>query len=190
MVSVGSFLYEPLLEPPLLRHCALPNVPFGRLLQEHPIATFTEGDREFDHRQTRCLDDAALTLGAGTWVLDLSATAQTLADDTYDVTATQTDIAGNSTSDATTDVVLVDTDAPTAPTVNTLVSDQSQPTITGTYDASDLGPDDADFCVSIDGVTYCLDDAALTLDGGAGTWALDLSATAQTLADDTCDVTA
>jgi len=137
---------------------------------------------------TYSLANAALTVdGSGAWSLDLSVTAQTLADGTYDVAATQTDAEGNAVSDGSTDEVTIDV-APDAALV-TVDPAQSftvdQPTITGSYDASQLDQ----LTVTVDGTTYSLADAALTVDG-SGAWSLDLSVTAQTLADGTYDVAA
>jgi len=137
---------------------------------------------------TYTLADAALTVdGSGNWSLDLAAAGQTLADGTYDVSATQTDAEGNAASDATTDEVTIDV-LPNGALV-TVTPGQSfataQPTIVGTYD-----PDQLDtFEVTVDGSTYTLADPALTVDG-SGSWSLDLAAAGQSLADGTYDVSA
>jgi uncharacterized protein (TIGR03382 family) len=158
---------------------------------EQPTVTGTYDPSQLDELSvsidgtTYTLADAALTVdGAGNWALDLSATAQTLTDGTYDVSATQTDAEGNAASDASVDEVTVDLPVDgTLVTVTAASFSVAQPTIAGTYDPSQLDS----LSVSVDGTTYTLADAALTVDG-AGNWALDLSAAGQTLADGTYDV--
>ena len=60
--------------------------------------------------------DGNLVVNAdGTWDLTIPA-ADTLADGTYDVVATITDFAGNTSTDASTDELTVDTNAPVIPT--------------------------------------------------------------------------
>lgn len=122
--------------------------------------------------------------GLGGWALDLSAGTQQLADGTYDVSVTQTDAEGSSTSDSTVDEVDIDV-LPTGVSVDDAQSFAvNQPTITGTYDQSqlDLGQAGA-LTVTVDGTTYTLGvDAALTVTAG-GQWSLNLGATSQTLAD-------
>ncbi|WP_290478504.1 Ig-like domain-containing protein, partial [Leeuwenhoekiella sp. UBA1003] len=65
--------------------------------------TYTEGDGNLT-------DD-----GDNTWTLVIPTP---LADGTYDVMATATDAAGNSSSDATTDELTIDIMGPTVPTVD------------------------------------------------------------------------
>ena len=132
--------------------------------------------------------DAALTVnaGAGTWSLDLSVAGQTLADNVYDVVVSTTDDVGNASADATADELVIDTTLPVAPEVDALVTTDSSPTITGTYDAGDF----QELTIVVDGVTYDSSSPALSLDSVAGTWALDLSVAGQSLADGTYDVDA
>lgn len=73
---------------------------------------------------------------------------------------------------------------PAAPTITPVSGAETQPTITGTYDDSDL----VELHVSIDGTTYTTSDAALTASGGS--WSLDLSTAAQTLTAGSYDVVA
>jgi len=115
--------------------------------------------------------------GDGTWTLNIPSA---LAEGTYDVEATSTDAAGNSSSDATTDELTIDTTAPTVPTVDLLTTNDNTPTITGTADSS------ADLVVTVDGVAYPESGAALT-DNGDGTWSLDIPSA---LAEGTYDVVA
>ena len=71
-----------------------------------------------------------------------------LADGTYDVMATATDAAGNASMDVTVDELIIDTAAPTVPTVDFLTTNDTTPIITGTADSVD------DLTVIVDGVTY------------------------------------
>ena len=131
---------------------------------------------------TYTLADAALTVdGSGNWSLDLSVAGQFLADGTYDVSVTQADGTGSVVSDVTADEIVVDV-LPGLPTVDSLLTNQTQPTLTGSYDAGQLDS----LSVTVDGSTYTLADAALTASGGA--WTLDLSVAGQSLADGTYDV--
>jgi hypothetical protein len=78
-----------------------------------------------------------VTVTSGAWSLNTataagSGTFNNLTDGTYPVTATVTDAAGNATSDTSTNELVIDTVAPTAPTVNPLITNNPKPTITGT----------------------------------------------------------
>ena len=126
-------------------------------------ATYTEGDGNLTDN------------GDNTWTLVIPTP---LADGTYDVMATATDAAGNSSSDATTDELTIDTMAPTVPTVDFLTTNDNTPTITGTADSAD------DLVVVVDGVTYTEGDGNLT-DNGDNTWTLVIPTP---LADGTYDV--
>ena len=127
--------------------------------------TYTEGDGNLTDN------------GNNTWTLVIPTP---LADGTYDVMATATDVAGNGSSDATTDELTIDTMAPTVPTVDPLVTNDNTPTITGTADSAD------DLVVVVDGVTYTEGDGSLT-DNGDNTWTLVIPTP---LADGTYDVMA
>ncbi|MEN8169254.1 MAG: JDVT-CTERM domain-containing protein [Pseudomonadota bacterium] len=128
--------------------------------------------------------DAALTNVGDIWSLDLSTAGQTLIDGTYDVLATVTDGATNSSSDATANELVIDTTPPTTPTVAGLITNNNQPIISGTFDSTDVA---GGFTVTVDGVTYTLGtDAALTISGN--NWNVNLLTGGQTLADGTYDV--
>ncbi|WP_405326018.1 Ig-like domain-containing protein [Leeuwenhoekiella sp. LLG6367-2.1] len=116
--------------------------------------TYTEGD------------DDLVDNGDGTWELAIPV-GNEIPDGTYDVDVTVTDTAGNTASDATVDELIIDTVAPTVPTVDVLVTNTSTPTITGTLDSAD------DISVVVDGVTYTEGDGNLT-DNGDGTWELEI----------------
>ncbi|WP_348700904.1 Ig-like domain-containing protein [Leeuwenhoekiella blandensis] len=117
--------------------------------------------------------------GDDTWTLIIPG-ANALDDGVYDVIATATDAAGNSSSDATTDELTVDTTAPTIPTVNTQETSDTTPTVTGTADSEDT------IVVTLNGETYSEGDGDLT-DNGNDTWTLDVPA-GNELADGTYDV--
>ena len=120
---------------------------------------------------------------AGTWSLN---TVTALLDGTYPVTATVTDAAGNATSDATTNELVIDTVAPTAPTVNTLTTNVRKPTITGT--ATLLAGET--LSVTVNGYTF----SNVAVIGG--TWSLNTATASSSpagfanLADGTYSVTA
>lgn len=72
--------------------------------------------------------------GSGNWTLNLG---KDLSDNTYDVVAIVTDKAGNSSADRDFGEVVVDTAAPAVPTVNTLLTRQRKPVITGAWPSSE-----------------------------------------------------
>ncbi|MDO6601669.1 Ig-like domain-containing protein, partial [Arenibacter palladensis] len=87
--------------------------------------TYTEGDGNLTDN------------GDGTWTLTVPAGSE-LAEGTYDVAATTADLAGNTANDLTTDELTIDLTDPTPPTVNTLLTNDTTPTITGTADSADV----------------------------------------------------
>ena len=126
--------------------------------------------------------DPELTNIGDAWTLDLSAIAP-LPDATYEVAAIATDAVGNAASDITNNELVIDTTGPTV-TVTPLTTNNTTPTVTGTFDSADS----AGLSVAVDGVTYVLGtDPELTNVGNA--WSLNLSAIPP-LADNTYEVTA
>ncbi len=80
--------------------------------------------------------------GSGNWSVDTETDTPVaggpftdLSDGTYDISLTSTDAAGNSTSDATTDELTVDTTAPAIPTVNNITASDPLPVLAGTAEA-------------------------------------------------------
>ena len=69
--------------------------------------------------------------GDGSWDLTIPA-ADTLADNLYQVIATLTDAAGNTSTDPGVDELWVDTSAPSSPGVTSLVTNDVTPVISGT----------------------------------------------------------
>ncbi len=98
------------------------------------------------------------------------------ADSIIQASVSTTDAAGN-TGTATGSVsYTVDVTPPGQPTVNTLSTASTQPTLTGSYDAAGT----AVFTVTVNGATYTLGtDAALTVTGN--TWSLNLAIAGQSL---------
>ncbi|MCK4704446.1 MAG: hypothetical protein KAT90_03105, partial [Gammaproteobacteria bacterium] len=131
--------------------------------------------------------DAALTSSVNGWSLDLSVAGVTLGNAVYDILATATDAAGNSSSDVSSSELYVDSTAHPTPTIDNLIISNTQPTLTGSFDASDP---DWILDVIVDGVTYTIDTdttgGPLTQTGG--NWTLDLAAAGQTLIDGEYDV--
>ncbi len=104
----------------------------------------------------------------GTWTLTIPA-GNTIPEGAYDVIATIIDLAGNSSTEATSDELTIDTSAPLIPTVTTQNTSNTTPTLTGT---ATMGAGEA-LTVTVDGVTYITGDGNL-VDNGDGTWILTL----------------
>ena len=116
----------------------------------------------------------------GTWDLTIPAT-NALPDNTYEVTATITDLAGNSTTDTSAFELTVDTNPPVVPTVEEQITNNTTPVISGT---ATLAPGET-LTVTVDGITYTAGDGNL-IDNGDGTWNLTPPTA---LADNTYPVT-
>ena len=114
--------------------------------------TYTEGDGNLTDN------------GDDTWALQIP-DANILPDGFYDVEAVVTDQFGNTNSDTTINEVTIDTMVPTVPTVNTLMTNDSTPTITGTADSQDQ------LSVTVNGITYTEGDGRLR-DSGTNLWSL------------------
>ncbi|QLE00796.1 gliding motility-associated C-terminal domain-containing protein [Galbibacter sp. BG1] len=129
--------------------------------------TYTEGDGNLTDN------------GGGTWTLQIP-NGNELPDDTYDVVATATDAAGNSSNDTTTDEVSISTSLPDIPSVDPQITSDNTPTITGTANSVD------NLTVSLNGITYTEGDGNLT-DNGNDTWTLQIPES-DVLPDNTYDV--
>ncbi len=121
--------------------------------------------------------------GDGTWDLTIPA-GDVLADGTYDVVVTITDGAGNTSSDTSTDELVIDTVAPAVPTVTSQTTNDDTPVISGT---ATIGVGET-LTVEVNGITYTAGDGNL-VDNGDGTWDLTIPA-GDALADATYEVTA
>ncbi|WP_396596861.1 Ig-like domain-containing protein [Dokdonia sp. R86516] len=132
-------------------------------------ATYTEGD-------TNLIDN-----GDDTWSLQIPSGSE-IPDGTYDVDASVEDTVGNTALDTTTDELVIDTTAPTTPTVTAQTTNDSTPLITGTADSDD------ELTVIVNGVTYTEGDGNLT-DNGDDTWSLQIPDGSE-LPDGTYDVDA
>jgi len=108
--------------------------------------------------------------GDGTWDLTIPP-SDALLDNIYNVRATVTDIAGNTSSDGTVSELIVDTTAPLVPTVVSLLTNSPTPTVTGT---AIVGAGEV-LMVEVDGTTYTAGDGNL-VDNGNGTWDLSIPA--------------
>src|SRR5699024_10817277 len=102
--------------------------------------------------------------GDNTWTLQVPV-GNEIPDGVYDIVATATDLAGNTSTDATVDELTIDSAPATVPTVNPLVTNSPTPEITGTADSAD------DLTVEVNGVTYTEGDGNL-IDNGDDTWTL------------------
>ena len=132
--------------------------------------TFTEGDQlsvEVNAVTYVLGVDAALTSdGRGGWSLLLPSTS----DGVYEVVVTDTDSANNSEVDVTNNELTIDTVAPLIPTVDSLTTNDANPTLTGSAD-----PDEV-LTVQVNGVTYRSDTVGGPLQlNPDGSWSLDLS---------------
>ena len=103
---------------------------------------------------------------AGEWTITLS---DALAEGLFDVTATVTDLAVNQTNDITASELTIDLTAPTTPTVNTLITLDTTPLITGTA-AVEIG---GFLLVTVNNVDYSPGDGSLT-NNTDGTWSLQI----------------
>ncbi|MDH5543241.1 MAG: Ig-like domain-containing protein [Nitrospinota bacterium] len=111
----------------------------------------------------------------GSWTLIAGSLNSDLTDGTYEVLVTALDVAGNSATDATTNELLVDLTKPVV-TVDTLVTNNNRPQLTGTVD--DNG---ATISVVVNAQTKT------AVNNGNGTWTLAANALAA-LTDNTYDV--
>jgi len=128
----------------------------------------------------------ATTDAAGNYtLLGNEADVSGLNEGTITITAQTTDIAGNTASSLPADVTL-DNTAPPVPTVDTLVTNNVTPQLTG---AVMLDPTDG-FTVEVNGITYALGDSSGNLNvDPSGVWTLDIP-TGNDLAEGQYDVVA
>jgi len=119
----------------------------------------------------------------GIWSLTIP-TADALADNIYDVSVSIADTAGNVSMDISTDELIVDLGVPSIPTVDTLLTNLTTPTLTGTATVT-AGET---FTVTVDGVTYTNGDGNLVLTN-SGDWTLTVPA-GNAIADGTYEVIA
>jgi len=123
-----------------------------------------------------------VTSGNGTWDLTIPA-ANAMVGGLYDVTATVTDAAGNTTSDATVGELTIDLTPPPIPTVSSQLTNNPTPIVSGT---ATVAAGDT-LTVEVNGVVYSAGDGNL-VDNGDGTWDLTIPAT-DSLADAAYEVT-
>ncbi|TLU82602.1 MAG: hypothetical protein FDX21_08955, partial [Chlorobium sp.] len=104
---------------------------------------------------------------------------------TYSVTATVRDGAGNSTSDSTNNELIIDTTYPLAPTVTKQTTNDTTPVISGT---ATLGSGES-LTISLNSKTYTAGDGHLSYNDTAHTWTLTIPSE-DVLAEGTYAVTA
>ena len=133
--------------------------------------TYTEGDGN-------------LSLVATVWTLVIPGGNAITPDGTYQVVATVTDAATNASVDSSIDELVIDTQVPAVPVVNTLITNSTTPTITGTatVNAGEV------LTVNVDTVTYTEGDGNLALTGTD--WTLIIPGGNAITTDDVYDVTA
>ncbi len=156
-----------------------------------PVVTIT-GLTTIDNTPvlTGTVDDASATIavtvngnsysatnnGDGTWTLADNTISPALADSTYDVVVTATDILGNVGTDASVNELTVDTTAPVV-TVSALTTTDYTPALNGT-----VSDPSATVRVTVDGQTYT------ATNNGDGTWTLADNVITPALAVGTYDV--
>ena len=96
-------------------------------------------------------DGSLLDNGDGTWILTIPVA---LPEGTYEVIATVTDPADNTTDDTTTGELIIDLTAPIAPGVTSLATTDTTPVIEGT---ATIQPGEV-LTVEVDGVIYTAGD--------------------------------
>ncbi|MFC5308873.1 DUF4347 domain-containing protein, partial [Azospirillum picis] len=113
---------------------------------------------------TYTVGDGNLVLTGTSWTLTIPQ-GRALSQGTYAVTAKVTDAAGNATSDATTNELIIDTTPPAAPTVVPKTTNSTTPAITGT---ATVGTGET-LTVEVNGTTYTAGDGNLVLAGTSWT---------------------
>jgi len=122
-------------------------------------------------------DYPATNHGDGSWTLADNTITPALVDGSYDVMATATDAAGNSSSDGSSDELTIDSTAPTV-TVTSQTSSDSTPALSGTIDDPA-----ATVTVTINGTDYP------AINNSDGSWTLADNTITPPLSDGSYDVT-
>jgi methionine-rich copper-binding protein CopC len=117
------------------------------------------------NNQTYTENDGHLSHINNTWTLILPDSVPELSDGVYNVEAIATDVAGNSSVDLTTNELIIDTVNQTIPTINTLITKNKTPTLTGIVNSSDT------LTVQLNNNTYTNNDGYLTI-YPTNTWTL------------------
>jgi hypothetical protein len=108
--------------------------------------------------------------GDGTWTLPGTSLSPSLTDGTYDISVNATDVAGNGSSDATTNELTIDTVAPIGSISAPTATITNSPGISGSIDDPD-----ATVTVTVDGQTHT------ATNNGDGTWTLPVGVIAPAL---------
>ena len=106
--------------------------------------------------------------GDGTWTLTIPM-GDALPEGLFDVMVTVTDAAGNSSSESSMDELTIDLTPPPTPTITSLLTSSSTPTLSGT---ATLVSGDI-FTVEVNNVIYTVGDGHL-IDNGDGSWDLTI----------------
>ncbi len=112
--------------------------------------------------------------GSGNWSIDTetetptSGTFNPNTNGANEVVVTSTDNAGNTSTDTTSDELVIDTTAPVVPTINSQVTNDTSPVITGTTGTGSALPAGETLTVSVNGATYTVTPDA------SGNWSLNL----------------
>ena len=120
--------------------------------------TYTAGDGHLSYND-----------GAHTWTL-MVPSGDMLLEGTYNVTATVTDGVGKATSDDTNGELIIDTTAPTMPTVTSQMTNDTTPVITGT---AMVGSGES-LTVEVNSKTYTAGDGHLSYNDSGHTWTLTI----------------
>ncbi len=129
------------------------------------------GTAEAGNTVTVVIDGVTFTTtadGSGDWSIDTGTDTPTaggpftgLSEGDYDIAITSTDGAGNAANDASSSELVITTGGPSVPTINSQVTNDTTPILTGTADAGTT------ITVVVDGVTFT------TTADEEGNWSLD-----------------
>jgi hypothetical protein len=111
--------------------------------------------------------------GSGHWTLT---TTTAIPDGIYTVAVHTADAAGNVANSTTSNQLQIETVAPVVPTVNSLVTNQSKPVLTGTWDQTSVDKATV-FQVTVAGTTYTFGSSSQLTSDGSGHWTLTTTAT-------------
>ena len=147
------------------------NNPLPTITGTAPISAGSTLEVVLDGLVYRLSDGTLVDTGSGVWSLTVDANSP-LVDGVYDLSVTATDAADNSSVDTTVDELIVDTVAPTVPTITPLLANTMTPVLSGT---AVVGNGER-LTVEIDGVTYGALEAAPIAVDALGFWSVAIDA--------------